>query len=88
VDSINASPDDPEQSKRFLDMARELGADKSPKAFEEAFMKVVQPKPKGARSRPSENYFSLFLGVFVFNVHRWVAPRVTGVKLHHIPQAP
>ncbi len=37
-------PDDPEQSKRFIDTAREVGADESPEAFERAFEKVVRPK--------------------------------------------
>jgi len=38
------SPDNPEQSKRFIDLARELGADESQDAFERAFEKVVRPK--------------------------------------------
>jgi hypothetical protein len=51
-------PDDPEQSKRFIDLAHELGVDESNEAFDMAFKKVVRkspyaPKPKGARSRPS-----------------------------------
>jgi hypothetical protein len=43
-------PDDPEQSKRFIDLARELGADERPHAFEEAFEKVVSAKRKKVRS--------------------------------------
>jgi hypothetical protein len=45
-------PDDPTESKRFIDMARELGADETEKgreAFERAFEKVVTtrtPSPK------------------------------------------
>jgi len=38
-----ASQDDPEQSKRFIDTARELGVDESEGAFEEVFNKVVSP---------------------------------------------
>lgn len=45
-------PDDPEQSKRFEETAKELGADESGKLFERAFKKL-SPKPKVARSRPS-----------------------------------
>jgi hypothetical protein len=37
-------PDDPEQSKRFIDTAREIGADEDPEAFERAFKKVVPSK--------------------------------------------
>jgi len=37
------SQDDPEQSKRFIDMARELGAGESREAFEKAFDNVVKP---------------------------------------------
>ncbi len=39
--------DDPAESKRFIDMARELGADESEtgrEAFERAFRKVVPAK--------------------------------------------
>ena len=39
-----------EQSKRFIDTARELGADESGEAFEQAFGKIVPPKrPKPAQ---------------------------------------
>ena len=41
-------PDDPVQSKRFIDMAREIGADESEhgrEKFERVFGKVVE-KPK------------------------------------------
>jgi hypothetical protein len=42
-------PDDLEQSKRFKDIAREVGAD-DPKALDRAFKKVAkQPKPKPAK---------------------------------------
>ena len=35
-------PDDPAQSKRFTDMAREIGADASKEEFERAFRKVAK----------------------------------------------
>jgi hypothetical protein len=48
-------PDDPEQSKRFIDMAREVGAGATREAFERAFNTVVRPKsspsPSGRRNR-------------------------------------
>ena len=34
-------PDDPEQSKRFIDAAREIGADERPEAFERVFAQVT-----------------------------------------------
>jgi hypothetical protein len=37
---------DPEQHKRFLDMAREVEADESPDAMDRAFKRVVHPPPK------------------------------------------
>ena len=38
-------PDDPEQSKRFIDMAREVGAEQPSPDFERVFRKVAeQPK--------------------------------------------
>jgi hypothetical protein len=40
-------PDDPEQSKRFLEAAREAGADETEKGANRAFKTVVKPrKPK------------------------------------------
>jgi hypothetical protein len=46
-------PDDPEQSKRFIDMARELGADATKEEFERAFKKVARPKKtqRGEKTR-------------------------------------
>jgi hypothetical protein len=48
-------PDNPEQFKRFIDMAREVEVDESPEAFERAF-KTVVPRPgavpKSGRSKP------------------------------------
>lgn len=50
--------DDPEQSKRFLEAAKEAGTDEKQDAFERAFAKLDvrrgrTPKPKAPRSRPS-----------------------------------
>lgn len=36
--------DDPEQSKRFLEAAKEAGADETAKGAEKAFKTVVKPK--------------------------------------------
>jgi hypothetical protein len=43
---------DPEQLKRFIDMAREVEVDESPRAFDRAFNKVVHP-PKPGRPTTS-----------------------------------
>jgi hypothetical protein len=40
-------PDDPEESKRFIDMAREVGAEQPSPNFERVFHKVAE-QPKGA----------------------------------------
>jgi hypothetical protein len=45
--------DDPEESQRFIDMAREIGADeglKGQKAFDRTFDKVAKSKPTDAMS--------------------------------------
>jgi hypothetical protein len=39
-------PDDPAQSKRFIETAREIGADADAEAFDRAFKKVVPDKPR------------------------------------------
>jgi hypothetical protein len=46
------SEDDPEQSKRFIDAAREAEADESEAGAERAFKKVVPPKhrPSGSKA--------------------------------------
>lgn len=54
----NPKPDDLQQSKRFMEAAKEAGADDWQTAFEEAFAKLdvrkgVIPKPRAGRSRPS-----------------------------------
>jgi len=46
----NPQPDDPEQSKRFLEAAREAEADESKEGAERAFKKIISAKrPKGSR---------------------------------------
>jgi hypothetical protein len=39
-------PDDPTQSKRFIEMAREVGAEQPSREFERVFRKVAE-QPKG-----------------------------------------
>lgn len=39
-------PDDPEQSKRFIETAEEVGADTDDEALERAFKKIVPSKTK------------------------------------------
>jgi hypothetical protein len=41
--------DDDERHERFIDMAREVEADESGKAFDRAFRKVVPPKSRSAQ---------------------------------------
>jgi hypothetical protein len=36
--------DDPEQSKRFVETAKAIGASEDPKDFDKAFGKVAKPK--------------------------------------------
>jgi hypothetical protein len=49
-------PDDPAQSKRFIDMAREIGVDERPEAFDKAFERVVKPAKRviSKRSKGSD----------------------------------
>lgn len=45
-------PDDPEQSKRFIKAARELGSDESPEAFERVFQRIIAaPKARAKDGR-------------------------------------
>jgi hypothetical protein len=46
-------PDDPAESKRFIALAREIGADERPEAFERVFKKVVR-KPTGKTTHKSD----------------------------------
>lgn len=41
-------PDDPAQSKRFIETAEEVGADTDDAALERAFKKIVPPKKEPA----------------------------------------
>lgn len=43
-------PDDPEQSKRFIETAEEVGADTDDEALERAFKKIV---PDRSNTKPS-----------------------------------
>ena len=43
--------DDPEQSKRFIDMAREVEAEGSKEDFEKAFKKVAKEKPASKKGQ-------------------------------------
>ncbi|TWC05586.1 hypothetical protein FBZ93_103606 [Bradyrhizobium macuxiense] len=45
---LERKPDDPEQSKRFLEAAKEAEADETEKGADKAFNKVA--KPKGGRA--------------------------------------
>ncbi len=46
-------PDDPEQSKRFIDAAKEVAADETEKGADRAFKKVATSKPPKARQGQS-----------------------------------
>jgi hypothetical protein len=39
-------PDDPEQSKRFIETARNAEADERPEAFDDAFRQVTEKRPQ------------------------------------------
>jgi hypothetical protein len=39
-------PDNPEQSKRFIEAAKQLETNEDPKAFEKVFKKVASRTPK------------------------------------------
>jgi hypothetical protein len=44
-------PDDPAQSKRFIDAAKEAGADTDDKALERAFKKIASKPAKERQDR-------------------------------------
>ena len=49
-------PDNPEQLKRFIDMAREVEVDESPDAVDRAFDKIMGRQPEnGSPARPGRN---------------------------------
>ncbi len=41
-------PDDPEQSRRFIEIAREVGADGTEEEFDKAFHKLTLRRPQQA----------------------------------------
>jgi len=45
-------PDDPAESRRFIEAAKKLEADESPQAFDKTFKKVA-PSPQNARKQSS-----------------------------------
>ena len=46
-------PDDPAQSQRFFDTAKEVGADTDDKALERAFKKIVPQKSGSQKDQQS-----------------------------------
>jgi hypothetical protein len=44
-------PDDPAQSKRFIEAARKAGADETREGADRAFKKLVSKAPKGRKER-------------------------------------
>ena len=46
-------PDDPEQSKRFIETAEEVGADTDDAALERAFKKIAVRKPASEKDQQS-----------------------------------
>ncbi len=46
-------PDDPEQSKRFIETAEEVGADTDDAALERAFKKIAPRQPVSRKDRQS-----------------------------------
>lgn len=46
-------PDDPEQFKRFIEIAREVGADSTQEEFDEAFRKIASRPPQ--RPKPDRS---------------------------------
>jgi hypothetical protein len=46
---------DPQQSKCFIEAARDLGTDETGEAFERVFKKIVQPKKGAPSKKPQDN---------------------------------
>jgi hypothetical protein len=44
------SPDNPEQSRRFIESAKKLGVDESGEDFQKAMDALLKPKPKRGSS--------------------------------------
>ena len=57
-ENANLKPDDPEQSKRFEDTARQLEAEKNAKSFEKALRIVKSPRREADPARPTVKRFS------------------------------
>lgn len=47
-------PDNLEQFRRFIDMAREVEVDESPDAVDRAFNKVIRPRKPGQSPKKEE----------------------------------
>jgi len=47
-------PDDPEQSKRFIEIAREVGADGTEEEFDKAFRKLTLRRPQRPEPKRSK----------------------------------
>lgn len=53
TDKAKQTPDDPEQSRRFIDAAREAEADETEEGADRAFKKVASAKrPIGSSNKP------------------------------------
>jgi len=50
----NPKPDDPEQSKRFIETAEEVGADADNEALERAFKKIAPALRKRAKAEETD----------------------------------
>ena len=77
-------PDDPEQSKRFIEAAREIGTDESPEAFECVFNKIISKSPRKLKNtnkiahKPSHclnDIFRLVRRICCLWVHHLILPR-------------
>ena len=64
------APDDPEQCKRFLEAAREAGADESAEGADRAFRKVIfrpsRPSPAPVAARGNRSKAQAFPPYFPF----------------------
>jgi hypothetical protein len=55
--SVDPPPnaDNPEQSRRFIDMAREVEADETPGAMDRTFERVIKPRSDGSRQDKAQS---------------------------------
>jgi len=51
----SSPPDDPEQSKRFIEIAREAGAEGTEEEFDRAFRKLTLRRPQRPKSDSSKD---------------------------------